>query len=158
MKLSIRVAVVLAAILAMAGCDPREPRKVPGVNAPLPFLYVLGDIYNDKHQPMRGVPVEVRGTVKNKDAGSSQPVLTSPGCQPAANNAIICTTPDVQVIDMSSVESFTFTYRFLTNIKGWQVGCQVAVDRHGAGKILDQERSDLTSVTNQEVLATCSYP
>lgn len=159
MKLSTRVALVILALPLLAGCDPKEPTtKIPGVNAPFPVLYVLGDIYNDKHQPMQGVPVEIRGTATGHGATVSSPVAVSPGCTPAANDAMICNTPNVQVMDMTSVESFTFTYRFLTNIKGWQVGCQISATRTGAGRIFDQERSDLTSATNQEVLATCSYP
>lgn len=156
MKLSTWAAAILAALLLLTGCDPAK--KIPGVNAPFTVLYVLGDIYDNEHRIVYGVSLEVRGTLVNAETGVDQPVAASPNCKPAANNAMICTAPTVQVVDLTGVQSFAFTFRFLTNIPGWSVGCLISPNQQGATQIMDQEHSDRTSATHNEVAATCSWP
>jgi hypothetical protein len=165
----------MAVILALTACDPEkgstpppnnggqeqpaqeQPAQIPGVNASITTIYVLAHAYLDG-VPKTGASALVTGTLIGVNHEKVQ-VTEGEGCKKNSATSMICGLPTSQQVDMTGVVSVVFTFSLSTNAKGWQLGCEISTNKHGAAGILDQHRSDRTSGTKTQTIATtCSFP
>ena len=167
-----RVLAAVSVLLALTACNPEQgPRppadggqgqpttiQIPGVNAPITVLYVLAHAYLNG-APKTGASALVTGVLIGAKDHKKTSVTEGEGCRKHSDTTMICGLPTSQQVDMTGVLSLVFTFSLSTNLGGWQLGCEISTNAHGATGILDQNRSDRTSGTKTEsIVASCSFP
>lgn len=164
MKLSIRVAAILAAVLVLtSACNPEQggrtpPRQRAPENQSLSDFWFLGRVFDGQHKERGGVPIHIKGEVVGFNQEGVGHVEPGPGCTAAGPGAMICDAPTAQLLTVEGAGSLVMTFSFATNALGWQMQCIVSPNKSGI-PVLEQDTSDRTSGRGmEEARATCAFP